>query len=165
MKNYATDRLLLRSWDERRDLDPLISFFSDAEASHFIGGPRAPEVVWRTIAAYIGHAQLRGYSYWAVEERTSGDLIGAEGLWNSPEWKEMELGYYLFPKAQGKGYATEAAHQCQQLARDVFHSPSLVSYIDSSNQASRNVAMKLDGKLDGTIELAHFGPHDVYRYW
>jgi len=164
MNTLHTERLVLRSWDEANDLKPLIEFFSDAEASHFIGGPRDAEAVWRTIASYIGHFHLRGYSYWAVADRVNNKLIGATGIWNSPQWGEMELGYYIFPAHQGKGFATEAAKRCQQYVFEDLGKQTLVSYINAENEASKKVAKKLGGTFDGIYELAEFGPHEVYRY-
>lgn len=164
MKTIFSERLKLRAWNEETDLAPLLEFYADESASKFIGGPRKPEVVWRQIAAYIGHAHMRGYGYWAIEAIDTGKLIGAAGLWNSPEWIEMELGYYIFPAFQGNGYATEAARRCQRYAFEELKVDTLISYIDKKNMPSKNVAKKLGGVFDGKRNLAHFGEHEIYRY-
>lgn len=164
MTSLETDRLRLRAWNETSDLSPLCQFYADEKASKFVGGPRKPEIVWRQMAAYIGHYALRGYSYWAIEERSTGNFIGGAGLWNSPNWPELELGYYIFPKNQGKGYATEAARRCQTYALDELNEEALVSYINKDNIGSKRVAKKLGGIFEGVVELASFGPHEVYRY-
>lgn len=164
MIQLETARLLLREWNEASDLAPMCEFYADAASSGFVGGPRDPEVVWRAIASYMGHYQLRGYSYWAIEEISSGDFVGASGLWNSAEWPEMELGYYIIPAKQGQGFATEAARKCQEFAFRELNNETLVSYINKENTPSKRVAKRLGGIFDGLVELAHFGPHEVYRY-
>ena len=108
MKPIATERLLLRPWSEA-DYPEMLRFFSDPETANFVGGTKNEEEVWRLLATYIGHLQLKGYSYLAIEEKSTGALVGAAGLWNSEPWPELELGYWVIKEHQGKGYATEAA--------------------------------------------------------
>ncbi len=36
------------------------------------GKPLTRALAWRSIAAMIGHWHLRGYGYWATEERVTG---------------------------------------------------------------------------------------------
>ncbi len=164
MISLETERLLLRKWNESKDLPFLLEFFSNETYSHFVGGPKRPEAIFRLMASYIGHYVLRGYSFWAVEDKATCDCIGAVGLWNSPEWPEIELGYYLHPNSQGKGLATEAAKTCKKYAFEKLHLPTLVSYIDPQNVASKRVAEKLGASYTETIDLAQFGPHEVFRY-
>jgi RimJ/RimL family protein N-acetyltransferase len=164
MIKLETDRLYLRGWAEDSDFRPLCEFYADTDASKYVGGTKDPEMVWRQIVSYLGHYQLRGYSYWAVEEKSSNALVGAVGLWNSPAWPELELGYFILPVMQGRGFATEAACRCQNYAFDTLQELTLASFIKKENIASRHVALKLGGQFDGMIDLANFGPHEVYRY-
>lgn len=164
MKPIETKRLILREWREDKDLDPVVAYFSDASAVRFLGGVKEREAVWRLLASYIGHYHMLGYSYWAVEEKESGDLAGAVGIWNSAYWPEPELGYWFLTNKQGRGYATESASACLEHALDEIGLGSLVSYIHSENSPSIHVAQKLGAFHDGQCDLLHFGVHDIYRY-
>lgn len=164
MKNLSTPRLTFREWRES-DFKPVAQFFADPIAVHYLGGQKSAEETWRLMAAYIGHYQLRTYSYMAVEEKDSHQLIGSVGLWNSEPWPELELGYWLFPAYRGKGYAFEAAKAAQDFAFTHLQLETLVSYIDKENQASVKLAKKLGGRREQEIQLLDFGPHEVYRYF
>ena len=164
MKDIETPRLQFREWREE-DFAPVAQFFADPIAVHYLGGKKSAEETWRLIAAYIGHYQLRSYSYMAVEEKGSNQLIGSIGLWNSTPWPELELGYWLFPVYQGKGYAFEAAKAAQEFAFSELSRDTLVSYIDEENIASAKLAQRLGGKQEEEIELLDFGLHQVYRYF
>ncbi len=117
------------------------------------------------MAQQIGHWYLKGFGYWAVEERDGGTFVGCVGLWKSPDWPELELGYWVDDRQQRKGFAEEAAAECLRYARETLKPPSLVSYIDPANVPSQNLAAKLGAKYEQTIELLDQGPHQVYRHF
>jgi hypothetical protein len=48
-------------------------------------------------------------------------------------------------------------------AREVLHAKSLVSYIDPRNAPSIRLAKRLGAAHEGTIELATYGSHCVFR--
>lgn len=163
MIHLETERLIFRQW-KADDFQKMAMFFSKEENARFVGGVKNSEDSWRLMATYIGHYELMGYSYLALEERTSGILIGTIGLWNSEPWPEPELGYWLLPEAQGKGFGVEAGIRVKDYALNELKVDSLVSYIDGSNEPSKKLAVKLGARLDQTIDLLDFGPHEVYRY-
>ncbi|MBX2874739.1 MAG: GNAT family N-acetyltransferase [Saprospiraceae bacterium] len=164
MKDLETPRLNFREWRES-DFEAVAQFFSDPIAVQYLGGQKSSEETWRLIAAYIGHYQLRGYSYMAIEEKHTHHLIGSIGLWNSTPWPELELGYWLFTAFRGKGYAHEAAKAAQDFAFTQLQRKTLVSYIDDENIASARLAKSLGGAPEEEIQLLDFGPHQVYRYF
>ena len=158
-----TERLILRQWHES-DFTYFIEFFSDEKMAKYVGGVHTPEEAWRLMASYIGHWQLKGFGYLAVVEKSTGDFIGSTGLWKSPSWPEMELGYWFLKQKQGKGYATEAALRVKQYAFEDLKIETLVSYIDPLNSQSKRVAERIGGVFEKKIELLNYGPHEVYRY-
>ena len=164
MIELETPRLRLRQW-RASDAESVIDFYSDPQISRYVGGPRLPDQAWRGMALMMGHWQLKGYGYWAVEEKRSGNFVGCTGLWQSPGWPELELGYWLVKSHHGKGYGKEAAIACRDYARDELNADSLVSYIDKDNLPSIKLAENLGAYYDKTIELDVHGPHGVYRYF
>lgn len=164
MTEIETTRLRLRHW-KSSDSEVFIRYYSDEQNARYVGGRKNPDDAWRHMALLIGHWYLKGFGYWAVEEKGSGNFVGCVGLWQSPGWPELELGYWLLPDHQGKGYACEAAQRCINYARDVLHAPSLVSYIDPTNTPSIKLAERLGATYDSTIELVEHGLHGVYRYF
>lgn len=163
MIGLATERLTFRQW-QTSDYPAIAEFYANKENAHFVGGIKPPEDAWRLMASYIGHYVLHGYSYLAIETKKNQELIGTVGLWNSQPWPEPELGYWLIPEAQGKGYAQEAGLAVKAYALDELNLDTLVSYIDPSNEPSKKLALTIGARLDGQIELLEFGNHEIYRY-
>ncbi len=163
MIGLETDRLKFRQW-QQSDYPQIVTFYSDPQLSKYVGGVKTPEEAWRLMATYIGHYVLYGYSYLAIEEKKTGQLIGTIGLWNSEPWPEPEIGYWLLPESQGKGFGIEAGLAVKAFALKTTQITTLVSYIDPTNEPSKKLAIKLGAVLDGVIELLDFGPHEVYRY-
>jgi RimJ/RimL family protein N-acetyltransferase len=156
MNEIDTNRLKLRQWTDD-DSDVYIRYFADEKNSKYFGGRKCADDAWRHMAMQIGHWQLKGFGYWAVDEKESGDFVGCVGLWKSPSWPELELGYWIASEQQRKGYAKEAAKECVKYARNVLKAESLVSYIDPSNEPSIKLAGVLGASYEETIELAEQG--------
>ena len=116
------------------------------------------------MATYIGHYELFGYSYLAMTEKETGKFVGTIGLWNSDPWPEPEMGYWLLPEFQGKGFAMEGGLAVKTYALEKVQIPSLVSYIDPANEPSKKLALRLGATYDKTEPLLDFGLHEVYRY-
>lgn len=162
--NIETQRLELRQWTQG-DYEPFALYYSDEANAKYVGGQKDAEQAWRHLALQAGHWALKGFGYWAVDEKSTGQFVGCVGLWQSPGWPELELGYWLVREHQGKGYALEACQRSIEFARRELRSKSLVSYIDPSNSSSIRLAERLGARYDGTIELASFGIHCVYRHF
>ncbi len=163
MIEQETERLLLRQW-RVEDFDAYAGYYADEATARFAGGVVDRDQAWRRPAAEIGHWALRGYGYWAAVERESQAFVGGAGLLFPDGWPELELGYWIMPNMQGRGYATEAGVKSRDYAWKVVGAKTLVSYIDPANEPSKRVAERLGARFDKTIDLRSLGPHDVYRY-
>lgn len=163
MIDLQTKRLRFRQWREA-DFEPFANYFADEEKAKYVGGQKSREEAWRLMATYIGHYNLKGYGYMAVEEKSSNKLVGCVGLWKSEPWPELELGYWLLNEMQGKGYATEAAAKVKDYAFQTLQVKTFVSYIDPKNESSKRLAIRLEAIYETDIELLDFGLHCVYRY-
>ncbi len=164
MHRIETERLQLRPWNAN-DVDALEAFYANAANAKYVGGVKDSDEAWRALALHIGHWKLKGFGYWAVDEKENSEFVGCVGLWQSAGWPELELGYWLMPEHQGKGYALEAAQRCKEYAQNDLKAQSLVSYIDPHNTPSINLAKKMGATREQTIQLLEHGPHEVYRHF
>ena len=68
-----TERLILRGFEPERDFAPFCEMMADEETAKHIGGVMEPAVVWRMMASIIGHWSIRGYGFFVLEEKETGD--------------------------------------------------------------------------------------------
>jgi len=163
MMELETERLRLCRWEEKH-FEPYAAYYADEDMAQWVGGLMGRERAWRHLATVIGHWTLRGFGYWAVEEKKTGMFTGCVGLWFSEGWPEIELGYWITREMQGKGYATESSARCRDYGFEALGLDTLVSYVHPENEPSKRVVERLGGKYEKTIELLDLGPHQVYRY-
>jgi len=84
------------------------------------------------------------YGLMALLDKHTGDFIGLCGLLAQvvDDIPELEVGYHIFPKHWGKGYAPEAAKFFMDYAFENNLTDSIISVIDVGNVKSQRVAEK-----------------------
>lgn len=149
-----TERLLLR-WFRDGDFEQHAEICSNTEVMRFLGDgkPLTPMEAWRQMATIMGHWYFRGYGVWAVEEKSSGNLIGRIGFMNPAGWPGFELGWTLGRKYWGKGYATEGAGRALEYAFGEMDRDHVISLIAPENVASIRVAERLGEQVEGKTEV------------
>ena len=146
----------MRMWRED-DFEPYASICADPEVMRFLnkeGKPLTRQEAWRQLAFLTGHWHLRGYGHWAVEEKSSGNLVGRIGFLNPEGWPDFEIGWTLGREYWGRGYAIEGARRALEYAFTELDRDHVVSLILPGNQASVSVAERLGEKLKGSAEVA-----------
>ncbi len=143
-----TDRLRLRA-HTANDFQACIPLWNDPIVTRFIGGRSyTPEEVWQRIQRYAGSWVLLGHGFWAIEEKSTGKLIGEIGIMDAkrdmdpPFGDDLELGWALLPASHGKGYASEALEATLDWERRQFDAACLVALIDPDNAPSIRLAHK-----------------------
>lgn len=157
-----TERLILRA-PALTDFEADVEFYA-SERSKGVGGPMEPEMVWRNLAARIGHWALRGYGFWALDEKATGAYCGRVGLWFPDGWPEPEVGWTLMGGAEGRGIAYEAAVRARTYAYEVLGWTTAISLIAPDNERSKALARRLGATLDSIYEHPRFGPTEIYRH-
>ncbi|WP_420862372.1 GNAT family N-acetyltransferase [Algirhabdus cladophorae] len=157
-----TDRLILRAPTEA-DFEAEVGFWA-SERSHFVGGPMTREQGWRGFASLLGHWHIRGYGFWAVEEKATGKYCGRVGLWNPEGWPEAEIGWTLMDHAEGRGIAHEAALESRRYAYQVLDWDTAISCIDPNNTRSAALAQKLGATYDYDYTHERYGQMQVWRH-
>ena len=139
-----TERLRLRALCER-DVSAYASWVSNPVVMQFIGEgqPINVDEAWRKIAFFVGHWQLRGYGQWAVEEKSTGKMVGRVGLHHPHGWPGIEVGWMIDPKRWGEGFATEAARASVAWGFRELDLEEIVSVMKPENTASIRVAEKI----------------------
>lgn len=158
--NIQTKRLLLRQF-KGADLKPYHAITSDQETMRFLGGVYDAETNFRHMAFLAGHWALRGYGYYAVELKETGEFIGRVGVAYPDGWPDIELGWTISKSHWGKGYALEAAKASLGAARSLVPQDYVIHLVHPENSASVRVAEKLGAVLDREIE---FKGHKILVY-
>ena len=71
-----TERLRFRQLRES-DFPTYEKWCANIDVMRYIGGKTLePVLAWRHMSNLLGHWSLRGYGYYAVEEKSSGLLVG-----------------------------------------------------------------------------------------
>jgi len=158
-----TERLLLREFrhDDWRDLH---AYYGDAQATRYTQGRAHSESeTWRLMCTLAGHWLIRGYGPYAVEQKTSGKVLGTVGFWYPEEWPEPEIKWALARGHWGQGYAREAAAAVHQAGKTHLPEIQLISLIHADNRASVAVAEAIGASFERTIEFKQ-KPHAIYRH-
>lgn len=158
----VTDRMLLRpmSFD---DWVPYVALLG-SERARYMGGPFSVKEVWGMFCADHAQWQLFGAGALMLEDRTTGACLGQVGINSGPLFPEQELGWLVFPEAEGGGYAFEAASALREWARKVKRLKTLVSYVDPQNDRSCKLAKRLGAVLD--VNAPRQDPTDlVFRHF
>lgn len=157
-----TERLVLR-WFREDDFEQLCKINSDPDVMRFLGDgkPLTGMESWRQMATFMGHWYFRGYGIWAVEEKSTSNLVGRIGFMNPAGWPGFELGWTLGREYWGKGYATEGAARALEYAFTEMNREHVISLIAPENVASIKVGQRLGEKVEGKTEV--FG-HEVLIY-
>jgi RimJ/RimL family protein N-acetyltransferase len=162
-QQLESQRLLLRQFTDG-DWQDLHRYFSDPEAMHFTHGKALSEgETWRVMCSMIGHWQIRGYGPYAVEEKSSGSVLGTVGFWYPNDWPEPEIKWGLARQSWGQGFATEAARLVHAAGREHLPDFALISLIHDDNKASIGVALAIGAQRERSTDYEG-EPHGIYRH-
>ena len=159
-----TSRLIMRPF-EPGDAEAIYQVFSDPETMKYFLHWLADSVddVRGFIEWITGVQRENGFSYWAIIEKSSGEVIGDCGLIPlEGEGPEIELGCELRRDKWNLGYATEASEAWLDYGFNVLHLDKIVAATHPENKASQHV---LEHKLGMTFDrIALYWGEDSYYY-
>ncbi len=152
--HIETERLLLRPLGPE-DAAAHMALMADPAVAAFLapdGKVQSSNYRWRQFASYLGHWRIRGYGFFAVEEKRTGAFVGRVGPWRPEGWPGLECGWAISSAHWGKGYAAEASIATIRWTFLEFADVDrVVSLIDPGNRQSEAVAVKVGQQKTGEI--------------
>ncbi len=143
-----TPRLLLRG-HRLDDFDAFTQMQADPVVmQHITGKPLGRDDAWQKFSRSVGHWSLRGFGYWVVCDRHTGQFLGEAGFANFERSIDpsltayLEAGWVFDRAAHGRGLATEAVTAALGWADAHCPGRQVVCMIDKQNKASIRVAEK-----------------------
>lgn len=148
-----TKRLVFRNWREQ-DLQQYDAICNSPETMEFLGGQLSTAEVADDLE-YFQELGISGPTYWAIERKCDGQLIGFCGLLMVEEDDtsiagEWEIGWRFASFAQGDGLALEAASAVVKAAFEQWDLSRIVCRIHPENVASRRLAKRLGLCIDAS---------------
>ncbi len=143
-----TDRPLLRNW-RRQDFDDFVAHTNTPAVMRWLGGVQDPLLLRERLAdRFMAWQEERGFTFWALERKADGALIGFCGLKigddpGSPVEGEYEVGWRLREDAWGQGYAKEAAIASLNFAFERLGAGRVVALTVPGNEPSWGLMERL----------------------
>ncbi len=156
-----TSRLFLRDWTDA-DIAPFIAHTNTPAVMRWLGGPQPEEEIAERMRGRVMRWQReRGFTFWVVERKRDGELLGFCGLKiaddeDSPVEGLHEIGWRLREDAWGRGYAKEAAIASLDFAFDRLEAPRVVALTVGGNRASWGLMERLG--MTRRTDLDYEGP-------
>lgn len=158
----ATERLKLRA-NVPSDFEAYAAFYASDRAI-LRGGIKSRPQAFIQFCAEIGHWDVRGYGFWAVEEKETGAYCGQVGCWFPDGWAAREIGWLVMAEHEGKGFAYEAAFKARQYAYEVLKWKEAASCISEGNERSIRLAERMGCKFERRHHRDGMPDHLVYRH-
>ncbi len=154
----TTKRLLLRRWCEQ-DRAPFAAMNADAQVMRHFPAPLTARESDALIANIEEHFERHGFGLWALESKTSGELLGFTGLcfvsFDAHFTPAVEVGWRLRRSAWGHGYASEAALASLAFGYEQLDVEEIVSFTSTRNERSRAVMERIGMTRDEAGDFAH----------
>ena len=149
---FETDRLRAVAW--RADhADAAFAAYSQPEFVRYLGNPTPHPDVEHT-RAWIGRINEvqsdRRDGFWAVELRTTGEVVGATLCQPIPGGDgDYEIGWHVFPAHQFNGYATEIGRGAAEYGFNGLGLQQVIAVVIPDNVASLAVARAIGMRAEG----------------
>lgn len=121
-----------------------------------LGGVRSAAEAAEELARDVRGWGANGFGVWAIREAIGGSFVGIAGLERRPDGRGVALRFALWPEAQGRGLAREAAAAALRFGHDQAGLEQIVAVARESNFASRMVLGAIGmSERDSFIQQGH----------
>jgi RimJ/RimL family protein N-acetyltransferase len=156
-----TERLLLRPWREA-DRGRFASVINTPAMMRYFGGVMSAAECDAFLDKRIDDQHRHGMSYWAVELRSTGALIGSCGVRIADNYPEhfpifgmTEAGWRIGERWWGQGFATEAALASIAWLWREREVPEVAAWTSRPNRPSQEVMRKLAMRRRPDLDFDH----------
>ena len=104
-----------------------------------LGGVRTATETEEELARDVIAWGANGFGIWAIRERANENFVGITGLERRPDGLGVALRFALWPEAQGRGLAREAAGAALRFGHDQAGLRRIIAVARETNFASRTV--------------------------
>jgi RimJ/RimL family protein N-acetyltransferase len=162
---FETPRLILRDW-HAEDWAEFWRTTNTPAVMRWLGGVQDAAARAAGEARVEGYRADHGHTFWVVERRDDGALLGFCGLKrsNQPGGPQgmMEVGWRLREDAWGQGYAKEAASAALDLAFGRFGADEVIALTVQGNTGSWGLMVRLgmERRADLDFDSADFDPEN-----
>ena len=115
-----------------------------------LGGVRDAAQTAEDLASDVIAWGQHGFGIWTIRE--AGRFVGLTGLEHRPDGRGVALRFALWPEAQGRGLAREAAFAALRFGHDRAGLPRIIAVARESNFGSRMVLGGIGMRATGTFE-------------
>lgn len=143
-----TDRLLLKIFEEA-DVDHAKSFWGNDEVMEHCLGAIPYDLLPKVVVSYARCHKEKGLSVYAVVEKETKKVIGAAGFNVRTSLETVELIYHFAKESWGKGYATEAAIACLNIAKANGNVKTIYASAHPQNANSLKILEKIGFRYQG----------------
>jgi RimJ/RimL family protein N-acetyltransferase len=149
-----TEHFSLREMNDG-DLDDLAALLGDEDVMRYYPRPKTRDEAQGWINWNIDLYRKHGFGLWVMTLTDSGEFVGECGLTiqTVDGIDEVEVGYHVLPRHQHRGYASEAAAGCRDLARERFSVSRLIAIINPANHPSQAVAEKIGLRFERQAQV------------
>ena len=148
----TTARLLLREF-RAADFDGYAENMADPEATKFLSGTVDRRTAWRMFLAAAGSWVLQGAGWWSVEVRETGEVVGDVGAFVRDTSPDFEIGWTLYRRFWGQGFAIEAAKAALAFTLEGHRAKRVIAHITAANTASVAVSQRLGMKYEADVDF------------
>ncbi len=159
---FTSERLGFRSWEES-DIEDFTALNKDKEVMRYFPNALSNQESLAFYNRLKNHHRQYGYTYFPVEIKEEKKFIGFIGMafqeYSSQYTPATDIGWRLFPKYWGRGYATEGARACLHYGFEKLKMDRIISVCPRTNIISEHVMVKLKMEKLGYFEhpkLANF---------
>jgi RimJ/RimL family protein N-acetyltransferase len=160
-----TARLVLRDWQDE-DKARFYAVMNTPAVMRHLGDVQTPEGWHKAFERIRGFTRDFGHTFWIVEDKESGELLGFCGLKrvNAPGAGALtgtpEIGWRLRESAWGKGIAKEAAIASLDLGFARFGYDRIIAMTIAANVDSAGLMLRLGMKRRADLDFVdqRFGP-------
>lgn len=146
-----TNRLVIRPWNLKTDVEPAFEIYSNPEVTHFLKTKVDSLATQRAVLQRWINRSIElnnGTGLWAMVHNETGEIVGTIILIQLPDnhgnlTQDYEIGWHLKRSSWGKGYATEAAKAILAYGFQQLNLPVIYAVVNPVNTASMRVTQRL----------------------